>query len=314
MSIISDISSDSNFAIAVHGGAGTISQKGTLLEVMEIKKEIALALMEGYRCVQNGGSAIDGVQSCVEILEDCPRFNAGKGSVFNSQDKHFLCASIMCGQSFRAGAVCELTNIKNPIRLARKIMDHHPDSLLLCAEGAQEFAKGFHDIEFVENDYFDTDYRRDTVEIFRKPILGTVGAVALDTNGFLASATSTGGRENTPPGRISDTAIIGAGTYANNLSCAISATGYGEYFIKSVSSYDVSARMVYGNRNLQTAMSETLTQMATLREDPGGLIGIDHQGNICLSYRCAGMYRGYIKSDGIPHVAIWDDMEEIEIQ
>lgn len=262
------------------------------------------ALDAGYQILQRGGSSLDAVEAAVMSLENFPLFNAGKGAVFNSVGKHELDASIMDGKNLAAGAVSAVANVRNPIRLARTIMERS-EHVMMSGEGAEIFAR-LHQIPFEPDEYFFTDIRyqqwlkvRDTDQVQldhtvqTEKKMGTVGAVALDSNGNLAAATSTGGMTNKKYGRIGDSPIIGAGTYANNRTCAVSCTGHGELFIRSVVAYDVSALMEYAGVSLAEACHRVVMDKLVKIEGEGGLIAIDHAGNICLPFNSEGMYRGY---------------------
>lgn len=292
-----------NFGIAIHGGAGTILKSSMTSEKEAMyKKALTEAVDGGYAILEKGGSAIDAVEAAVMVLEDCPLFNAGKGSVFNALGKHEMDASIMEGSGLDAGAVAAISNVKNPIQMAKLVLQHS-DHVLLMGEGAKEFGKGF-DIKEVDDDYFHDQFRYDQWQKVKgtdavqldhsdkeKKYLGTVGAVALDQSGNLAAATSTGGMTNKKFGRVGDSPIIGLGTYANNKTCAISCTGSGEYLMRAVTAYDVSARMEYKNISLEAAANEAILERLTAIKGDGGLIGIDAQGNIVMPFNCEGMYR-----------------------
>jgi len=265
---------------------------------------LVVALYKAYTILNEGGTALDAVEAAVVVLEDWPVFNAGRGSCYTAKGTHELDSSIMCGLTLKAGAVAGVTRIKNPISLARKVMEKS-EYVLLSGEGAEEFAvvNGF---ELVPNDYF--HFKLDVIDV--SDYLGTVGCVARDKYGNLAAATSTGGRSGKNYGRIGDSPIIGAGTYANNSTCAISTTGTGELFIRGCVSYDVSALMEYKNLSLLEAIELVLQKLDKLSKKAGGLIGIDNQGNLVTGHNSDGMYRGYIKSDGIPFTGIWEEFSE----
>ena len=303
------------FAIAIHGGAGTI-----LKSEMTAEKENAYnyalisCINQGLELLKTGGSALDAVELAVKALEDCPLFNAGRGSVFTYEGKHEMDASIMDGKTLNAGAVAGVRNIKNPVQLARKVMEK-TEHVFLCSSGAETFAK-LAGIPFEEDSYFFDEYRfnqwnavKDTATVMldhsTEKKFGTVGCVALDMSGNLAAATSTGGMTNKQYGRIGDTPVIGAGTYANNLTCAVSCTGHGEYFIKSVVAYDVACLMEYKNMSLNDACHEVVNNKLKKIGGEGGLIAVDTDGNLVLCFNSDGMYRAHAGNDGKIHTAIY---------
>lgn len=298
----------SSYAIAIHGGAGTI-----LKSAMTDDKEAAYtsvlnqALTAAENLLKKSGSAIDAVEKAVTILEDSDLFNAGRGAVFTHASTHELDASIMDGRDRKAGAVAGVKRIKNPISLCRTIMDQS-EHVFLMAEGAEAFAEE-HGIELVDPAYFSTEFRKaqllsirdsgktqldHSVEDLKK--FGTVGAVALDLHGNLAAATSTGGITNKRYGRIGDTPVIGAGTYAENGVCAISSTGYGEYYLRCVAAYEVAALMKYGGLGLEEATKKVIHEIIPKMGGDGGLIGVDSCGNIATPFNTEGMYRAWAKS------------------
>ncbi|MFM9944712.1 MAG: isoaspartyl peptidase/L-asparaginase family protein [Bacteroidia bacterium] len=305
-------------AIAIHGGAGTILKK---MLTPELEAEYTFALKEavnlGYQVLKQGGTSLDAVESSVVYLENCYLFNAGKGAVFNALGQHEMDASIMEGQHLRAGAVSSVQNIKNPVKLARAVMDQS-EHVFLTASGALEFAKAKH-IEMADDDYFfvqnrydqwqsvkDTDqYNLDHVAKLNDKKFGTVGAVALDSFGNLAAATSTGGMTNKKYGRVGDSPIIGAGTYANNTTCAISCTGHGELFIRSVVAYDISCLMEYKGLSLKQACDIVVYDKLVNIKGEGGLVALDKSGNIELPFNSEGMYRASINSKGEVFVEIY---------
>ena len=299
------------FGIVIHGGAGTI-ERGQMTAEDEAAHRAGLeqSLKAGYDVLQKGGSSLDAVVAAVHVLEDNPLFNAGKGAVFTHEGTNELDASIMDGRTLKAGAVAGLQHIRNPISLARLVMDKSPH-VMLDGEGAEAFAKQM-GMPFVDQKYFYTKERWDALEKVKKksgPISdkekhGTVGAVALDQGGNLAAATSTGGMTNKEFGRIGDSPIIGAGTYADNRTCAISCTGDGEYFIRAVIAYDISARMDYTGTPLKEAAQAAIDKVAKLG-GTGGLIAIDKDGAIAMPFNTAGMYRGKIGADGKMSVDIY---------
>jgi beta-aspartyl-peptidase (threonine type) len=300
--------------LAIHGGAGTIERsKITPEREREYHAGLERALTAGYEILKRGGSSLDATEAAVRVLEDDPHFNAGKGSVFTSAGTNEMDAAIMDGKTLAAGAVASLKHIKNPISLARLVMEKSGHVLMDC-EGAEAFAKK-NGIELVNQKYFFTQERWDALQkikaaekgrtsgagkafvITDQDRHGTVGAVALDQSGNLAAATSTGGTTNKRPGRVGDTPVIGAGTYANNATCAVSATGDGEYFIRATVGRDVSALMEYRGMSLKEAAQAALDKVAKLG-GTGGLIAIDQQANVTLLFNTAGMYRGYVDLNG----------------
>jgi L-asparaginase / beta-aspartyl-peptidase len=300
--------------LAIHGGAGTIERTNMRPQrEREYRAGLERALTAGYEVLKRGGSSLDATEAAVRVLEDDPHFNAGKGSVFTSAGTNEMDAAIMDGKTLAAGAVASLKHIKNPISLARLVMEKS-GHVMMDSDGAELFAKES-GIELVDQKYFFTQERWDALQkikaaeksrtsgagkkffITDQDRHGTVGAVALDQNGNLAAATSTGGTTNKRPGRIGDTPVIGAGTYANNATSAVSATGDGEYFIRATVGRDVSALMEYRGMSLKEAAKAALDEVAKLG-GTGGLIAIDRQGNITLPFNTAGMYRGYVDPDG----------------
>lgn len=302
--------------IAIHGGAGAI-QRDTLPPDKEaLYKETMLCSLEaGYKILSDGGAALDAVEAAVVVLEDSPLFNAGRGSVLTHAGTVELDAAIMEGQTLGAGAVAGVHDIRNPIKAARAVMEQS-GHVLLIGEGASLFAREV-GLAVETQEYFKTELRVRQWEMLkqtnsvaldhsaREEKHGTVGAVALDSRGNLAAATSTGGMTNKKYGRVGDSPLVGCGTYANNHTCAISATGYGEYFIRAVSAYDISAMMEYGGLPLCDAVQRSLDKIAALGGD-GGLIGIDRQGNVVLNYNSAGMYRGWSDEFGSLKTAIFE--------
>ena len=293
-------------SFAIHGGAGTIlkSEMNPSLE-KAYKAGLKAALKKGYELIKDGHPAIEAVEKAVKTLEDNPLFNAGKGAVFSADGTHEMDAAIMDGANLNAGGVCGINNIKNPIELARLVMEKS-EHVLLGGKGALEFAKQmncptekaayFYD-EFRFNQWqrikgtneFQLDHSKKKTDKF-----GTVGAVALDMNGNLAAATSTGGMTNKRFGRIGDSPIIGAGNYANNLTCAVSCTGSGEFFLKGVVAYDVSCLMEMKGLSLEDACNEVIHKRVKSIGGDGGLIAVDSLGNIAMPYNTEGMYRGSI--------------------
>ncbi len=307
----------SKVCIAVHGGAGVLDQNEMDEELKKLYGEgLSLAVQKGHQILLNGGSAIDAVASAVTALEDNPLFNAGRGSVFTFEGKQEMDASLMDGSNFKAGSVAMVRNVRNPIQLARKVMDESP-YVLLAGTGAEEFAKS-KDLPFEPDSYFFNEKRYKQWQAVkdsgfhrlddRAPKnLGTVGAVALDQKGNLAAGTSTGGMTNKRYGRIGDSPLIGAGTYADNQHCAVSCTGHGEFFIRVVAAYDVVAGMSYGNLTLKESTDLVVMKKLLEMGGEGGLIAIDRSGNIALPFNAEGMYRGWIDLDGVMHVAIYSN-------
>ncbi len=307
-----------NISIAIHGGAGTIlASKMTNELEANYRKGLQDALNIGYDILKQGGSSLDAVEASVKSMEDFPLFNAGKGSVFNNKGAHEMDASIMYGKTLEAGAVSSVSNIKNPIVLAKTIMQKS-EHVFLCKEGAEEFAK-LNGIEFENDAYFynDTRYQQwqeikdsDTFQLDHTDNkhdkkFGTVGAVALDKEGNLSAATSTGGMTNKKFGRVGDTPMIGAGTYANNNTCAISCTGHGELFIRSVVAYDISCLMEYKGMSLSEACKFVVHDKLIKIGGEGGIIAIDKNANICLDFNSEGMYRASVDKDGKEFIAIY---------
>ena len=296
------------YAIAIHGGAGTIT-RDNMTDEMEQQYIAALseALTRGENILKNGGSSLDAIEAAIMYMEDSPLFNAGKGAVFTNAETNELDASIMSGSDQNAGAVGCVTNIKNPILAARAVMEKS-DHVMLSGKGAEEFAASL-EIEIVEPSYFHTDRRfrslqrlkaqeKEVDQMSEADRHGTVGAVALDKNGNLAAGTSTGGMTNKRWNRIGDAPIIGAGTYADNASCAVSSTGHGEYFIRYAVAHDIAARMEYKNIGLKQAADEVVMGKLVEKGGSGGIISVDKYGNIALVFNSEGMYRGYATPEG----------------
>lgn len=295
------------YVLAIHGGAGTLSP-ARLAPPRDAPyhEALAAALAAGRDVLEASGSSLDAVVAAVVSLEDCRLFNAGRGAVLNAARRHELDAAVMEGASLRAGAVSAVRTAKNPVRLARAVMERS-QHVLLTAAGADTFARR-HGLETVPQSYFSTRERILALERIKQRARegalhrasdaerhGTVGAVALDMNGDLAAATSTGGMTNKLPGRVGDSPLIGAGTYANNATCAVSGTGDGEFFIRGVLAHDVSARMSYGEATLEAAARDALRCVEALGGS-GGLVAVDRKGRIALPFNTAGMYRGYVKA------------------
>jgi beta-aspartyl-peptidase (threonine type) len=304
---------DGKIGLAIHGGAGTIAQSKITPQIeRDLRASLQRALQAGYEILKHSGSSLDAVVASVRVMEDDPLFNAGKGSVFTSAGTHEMDAAIMDGKTLRAGTVGGVARVKNPISLARAVMEDSPH-VMMVGTGAELFAQqiGF---ELVDKEYFYTEERWQALQRVQEAEAaarssgkefivsdqdrhGTVGAVALDRKRNLAAATSTGGNTNKRPGRLGDTPIIGAGTYANNRTCAMSATGDGEYFIRIVAAHETSALMEHCAMPLEKAAQAVIAKITDLG-GTGGLIAIDQEGNISLPFNTAGMYRGYVDSTG----------------
>jgi beta-aspartyl-peptidase (threonine type) len=295
------------WAIVVHGGAGVIIRDHLKPETeLQYKTVMKAAIDTGAAVLAAGGSALDAVEHTIRVLEDCPLFNAGKGAVFTHEGRNELDAAIMDGSSFAAGAVAGVTDIRNPISAARKVMEASPH-VMLAGRGASEFAaeKG---LEIVDPSYFYTEERYKALQrALEGEKHGTVGCVALDMNGDLAAGTSTGGMTNKRYNRIGDAPIIGAGTYANNATCAVSATGHGEYFIRYTVAHDISSLMEYKGLSLDSAARLVVMDKLVRAGGTGGVISVDRAGNISMPFNTEGMYRGYRTSDGKSGVFIFVD-------
>jgi L-asparaginase / beta-aspartyl-peptidase len=303
------------YGIAIHGGAGTLprSEMTRQLEA-KYRNDLGQALDAGYAVLESGGSSEDAAIAAVKVLEDSPLFNAGKGAVFNRAGEVELDAGVMDGATGRAGAVAALKHIKNPIELARLVMEKTPH-VMLVGPGAEEFALD-QGMTLVPNSYFYTERRReqldkalkgDRMAAIKLNYFGTVGAVARDKKGNLFSATSTGGITAKIPGRVGDSPHIGAGTYANNRTCAVSATGQGEFFIRSVVAYDIHALMDYKGLTLKQAVDEVVQHKLKALPAEGGVIAIDSEGDIEMSFNTEGMFRGARDSNGRHELAIYHD-------
>jgi beta-aspartyl-peptidase (threonine type) len=305
------VNAQQKYAIVVHGGAGVMSEEKMSKELQnEYKAKINEALELGEKMLLEGAEATDVVVRVINILEDSPLFNAGKGAVFTHNEKVELDASIMDGKTLNAGAVAGVRDIKNPINAAREVM-LHSEHVFLSGKGASEFAKK-QGLEMVTNKYFHTKPRHESLmklkkqerERNQKDNMGTVGCAALDTHGNICAGTSTGGMTNKRYGRIGDTPVIGAGTYANNKTCAVSSTGHGEYYIRLAFAHDISALMEYKNMTVEEACREEIGKLNELK-GTGGVIALDAKGNIAMEFNTSGMFRGYIKSTGEKEIAIF---------
>jgi len=316
-------SDTSKVVMVIHGGAGTIRRENMTPEKeAAIRGKLAEALQAGYGILSAGGSAVDAVEAAVNVMEDSPLFNAGKGAVFTGQGKNEMDASIMDGATMNAGAVASVLGIRNPISAARKVMEDSKHVMLVGA-GAVAFAKA-EGLAIEDSAYFFTQERWDALQRVKKEEAskadagnddkhGTVGALALDANGHLAAATSTGGLTNKMWGRVGDSPIIGAGTYADDYTCAVSCSGVGEYFMRGLLAYDVAAQMRYGKKSLQAAVANVihtkLTGMAG--GDTGGMIALDGKGNVAMEFNTSGMYRGMIRGDGVAKTYLYKDDEGV---
>lgn len=326
--------------LVIHGGAGTITRANMTPEKEKAYREVLnTALQNGYAILKKGGTSLHAVEAAIMVMEDSPLFNAGKGAVFTNEGKNELDAAIMEGKTLKAGAIAGVTTIKNPIRGAIAVMEKSPH-VLMAGKGADQFAKE-QGLEIVDPSYFYTearfkalqkakeqekielDHSENKKEIKKAPKtgyskdedliftegkkFGTVGCVALDKFGNLTAGTSTGGMTNKKYGRIGDAPIIGAGTYANNTTCAVSATGHGEFFIRSVVAYDISSLMEYKGLTVKDAADEVVMKKLVERGGEGGVIALDRNGNVAMPFNSEGMYRGFIKSDGKSEVMIYKD-------
>ena len=304
-------------ALVIHGGAGVA---GTMPAEQEAayRKELDRALDAGNAILQEGGSAMDAVVAAIVVMEESPLFNAGKGAVYNARGGHELDASIMEGHTRRAGAVAAVSTVRNPIKLARAVMEHS-EHVMLAAGGAEDFADSRPEIERVPNSWFDTEKRlkqlkeAQALELREQApaygaYFGTVGAVALDQHGHLAAGTSTGGMTNKKFGRVGDSPIIGAGTYATD-RCAVSGTGWGEFYIRSAVASDICARVAYRGDSLAKAAEDVVNGVVVQLGGDGGAIAIDADGNIAMPFNSPGMHRGWIRTDGSRGTAVFPTAE-----
>jgi L-asparaginase / beta-aspartyl-peptidase len=302
------------FGLAIHGGAGTLPRAEMRGEQeFNYRAGLGQALDAGFAVLQARGTSLDAVTRAVMVLEDNPLFNAGRGSVFTHDGHNEMDAAIMDGRTLAAGAVCGLTHIKNPIELARTVMEHS-EYVMLSGAGAEEFALS-RGVALVPRSYFHTAERWRQLQRLRAgdtglsaltiSHVGTVGAVALDENGRLAAATSTGGMTGKRYQRIGDSPIIGAGTYADNRSCAVSATGHGEIFIRAAVAHDICSRMRFGGRSLRDAVREVVLEELPRLNGEGGVIAIDSNGEIAMEFNSEGMFRASRRSGEEPGVAIY---------
>jgi L-asparaginase / beta-aspartyl-peptidase len=305
----------SPLAIGIHGGCGTLDR--TLMseaEWTEAREHLAQSLRAGWGVLARGGRSLDAVEAAVVVMEDSWHFNAGFGAALNAAGEHELDASIMDGATLGGGAVCGVQRVRNPVRAARAVMERSP-SVLIAGAAADNFASA-NGLDMVPNAYFTTERRVAALAALKARATsgtiqmaseaekhGTVGAVALDRDGNLAAATSTGGFNNKPVGRVGDSPILGAGTYARNGVCAVSGTGQGEIFIRRVAAYDVAARMMYAGQSLDTATKTLVFETLGAHNIGAGMIACDAQGHICAPFNTLGMYRGWITADGTLTVA-----------
>ncbi len=307
-------------ALAIHGGCGTLPKaEMTEAEWAQARSDLASALRAGWAILSKGGAAVDAVEAAVRVMEDSPHFNAGHGAAFNSEGEHELDASIMDGATLAAGAVCGAKRIRNPITAAKALM-LRGDPLLLAGPAADDFAE-HEGVDTVANEYFSTERRRKNLASMKlREIVGTaaeaseaekhgtVGAVACDAQGHLAAATSTGGYTNKPVGRVGDSPIIGAGTYARDGRCAVSGTGKGEYFIRYCVGHEIASLIAYKGLSLQAATDAVLAELSE-HKIGAGLVAVGADGAIVAPYNTEGMYRGWVTADGLVHVATHDHVE-----
>ena len=325
-----DTTNVQQFAIVIHGGAGTILKKN-MSDSLETaySEKLTEAIQTGYKILESGGTSLEAVQRTINVMENSPLFNSAKGAVFTHEGKNELDASIMDGQTLNAGAIAGVTHVKNPINLAYEVMAHS-DHVLLSGKGAEEFAKT-RGIELVNPSYFFTQNRYDALQrqleqekdtvtkdnqtAFYDPFIkdekfGTVGCVALDKNGNLAAGTSTGGMSNKRWNRIGDSPIIGAGTYANNKTCGVSSTGWGEYFMRGLVAYDISAMMEYGGKTLKEATDAVIQKKLIQMGGTGGVVALDHNGNPSMEFNTEGMYRAYMNDKGELTLGMYKENQE----
>ena len=307
------VSGQENFAIAIHGGAGVISKSKMNAErEQEYRHKLNEALDVGYTLLKEGKPAANVVVEVIKIMENSPLFNAGKGAVFTSEGKNELDASIMVGKNLKAGAVAGVQDIKNPIVAACAVMEKS-QHVMLSGNGASEFAHQQH-LEIVDNEYFYTKSRYKSLKRLQKnerkrtdkDNTGTVGCVVLDKQGNLCAGTSTGGMTNKKFGRIGDSPIIGAGTYADNKTCAVSCTGHGEYYIRLAFAKDISAMMDYQDISVEEACRAEISKLTELG-GTGGVIAVDANGNISMEFNTSGMFRGFMKANGDRKIAIFEN-------
>ncbi len=295
--------------LVIHGGAGTILKENMTDEKEQAyRKKIEEALQTGYKILEDGGTSMNAVVATIQVMEQSPLFNSGIGAVYTHEGRNELDASVMDGNTGKAGAVAGVTTIKSPIRAALEVMINSPH-VMMAGPGAEAFAKE-QGLEMVENSYFGTERRKKALEKalekeaektsdllqYQDWKYGTVGAVALDKDGNIAAGTSTGGMTNKRYGRIGDSPIIGAGTFAENISCGVSATGHGEYFIRNAVAYDIAARMKYLNISVEESAKEVIQKKLVKKGGTGGVVCLDRAGNVAMEFNTPGMYRGYIQN------------------
>ena len=276
-------------AIVIHGGAGWFSNMSPD-EIKDLKKGLKMAADKGFDILENGGSSVDAVEAAIIILEDNPLFNAGRGSVYTSEERQEMDASIMTGKDNEAGAVSSVTNVKNPISLARHVMEETPH-VMFTSSGAEKLARD-NNIEQVEQSYFANPDRLKSLKKAQENKKGTVGVVAIDKNRVITAGTSTGGMTNKAPGRVGDSPIIGAGTWVENNSCGVSATGHGEYFIRFSVAKEICVKARYQNKSIQKASTEVMNQLKEIGAD-GGVIVMDSKGNYAFAFNTPAMARAY---------------------
>lgn len=301
--------------LVIHGGAGVIKRDGTPAKDRAVRAALVDALQKGYALLKAGKPAIDAVTAAITVLEDDPHFNAGKGSVFTHDGRNEMDAAVMEGDSLRAGAVAGVCRVKNPVLLARAVMEHSPH-VMLIGDGAELFARE-QGMAWVDPAYFRTEERWLQWQSARQPDaeqgapkapdhFGTVGAVALDDQGRLAAGTSTGGMTDKRWGRVGDSAVIGAGTYAD-ARCAVSGTGWGEFYIRVMAAHKICMKVSTLDESLQQAADDVINREIPSMGGNGGAIALDASGNIAMPFNTEGMYRGWIGADEVPHVTIYDD-------
>jgi beta-aspartyl-peptidase (threonine type) len=292
-------------AMVIHGGAGTITRADMTAErESDYRGKLTEALKAGYEILAAGGSSLDAVEATIRVMEDSPLFNAGRGAVFTNQGRNEMDASIMDGTRMLAGAVASVSGIKNPITAARRVMTE-TKHVMLVGEGAVAFARE-QGLEMADSQYFFTQRRWDDLQEEKEKEHGTVGAIAIDKDGNIAAGTSTGGLTNKRWGRVGDSPIIGAGTYANSSTCGVSGTGVGEFFMRGLVAYDVSAHMELLGMSLADAAQAVIDKLTKVGGS-GGFIALDKNGNIAMPFNTEGMYRGYIRADGVPHTFLYKD-------
>ncbi len=306
-----------SITLVIHGGAGTILKENMTPETEKAYREkLNEALQTGYTLLEDGGTSMEAVIAAIQVMENSPLFNSGIGAVYTHEGRNELDASVMDGNTGKAGAVAGVTTIKSPIRAALEVMNNSPH-VMMAGPGAEAFAKE-QGLEMVDNSYFGTDRRKKALEKaleketkktsdllqYQDWKYGTVGAVALDKEGNIAAGTSTGGMTNKRYGRIGDSPIIGAGTFAENISCGVSATGHGEYFIRNAVAYDIAARMKYLHTSVEESARKVIQKKLVEKGGSGGVICLDREGNVAMEFNTSGMYRGFMQ-EGKAHVFIY---------